>query len=123
MILIDTSALIDALTGPRRSSSRLRELIHDGERIWLPAIALFEWRRGPRSPEELEDQETLFPSENAIPFGPREAFLAADLYRKLKRPRGREIDIAIAACALAHDLDLWTLNNADFEDIPDLKLI
>jgi predicted nucleic acid-binding protein len=74
-------------------------------------------------PEEVADQEALFPSEDAIPFGTAEALLASELYRKSKRPRGREIDIAIAACALVHDSQLWTLNPADFKDIPNLKLL
>jgi len=86
-------------------------------------LVLFEWRRGPRIPEEIEDQESLFPTDQIIPFGPAEALLAADLYRKLKRARGREHDIAIAACAIAHDARLWTLNPTDFKDIPKLTLV
>jgi len=123
MILIDTSALIDALTGPRRSLPRLRQLIQEGEKIRLTTLALFEWQRGPRLPEEVADQEILFPSDDAIPFETAEALLAADLYRKVKRPRGREIDLAIASCAITHNSALWTLNAADFKDIPDLKLL
>ena len=80
-------------------------------------------RRGPRLPEEIADQEALFPSDSAIPFGSAEALLAGSLYRKIKRPRGREIDIAIAACAIANEAHLWTLNPSDFEDIPHLNLI
>ena len=64
-----------------------------------------------------------FPSSEAIPFGPVEAFLAADIYKKLKRPRGREIDIAIAACAIIHEAQLWTASPADFKDIPNVKLL
>jgi predicted nucleic acid-binding protein len=123
MILIDTSALIDAVAGTRRSEPRLRQLIREGERILLSTLVLFEWRRGPRTSEELVDQEALFPSEDSIPFGMEEAFLAADLYRRMKRPRGRELDIAIAACAIIHESHLWTLNQPDFKDIPGLKLL
>jgi predicted nucleic acid-binding protein len=123
MILLDTSALIDAVTGPRRSEPRLRRLILEGERIRLTTLVLFEWRRGPRSAEEIADQEALFASEDAIPLGTTEALLAADLYRKMKRARGREIDLAIAACAIAHDARLWTLNPEDFKDIPNLNLV
>ena len=123
MILIDTSALIDSVTGSRRSARRLRELVLEGNRIRLTTLVLFEWRRGPRLPDEIADQEALFPSEDAIPFGIAEALLAAELYRKLKRPRGREIDLAIAACAISHDAQLWTLNPEDFKDIPTLRLL
>ena len=123
MIHLDTSVLIDALTALKRSEPRLRQLIESNERLFLSAIVLFEWRRGPRSPEEIADQEALFPSAAAVPFGSAEALVAADLYRKIKRPRGREIDIVIAACAIAHDAHLWTVNTADFKDIPNLKLL
>ena len=40
----------------------------------------------------------------------------------MKRRRGRELDIAIAACALTQDASLWTLNHDDFHDIPGLHL-
>ena len=71
---------------------------------------------------KLAVQEALFPSDSAVVFGPREALLSAQLYRSLKRPRGREMDLAIAACAIVRDADLWTLNLADFKDIRDSGL-
>jgi predicted nucleic acid-binding protein len=123
MIHIDTSALIDSLTGKKRSEPQLRRLIENSERIDLTALVLYEWRRGPRLPEEIENQESLFPAEQVVPFGAAEAAIAADLYRKTRRARGREIDLAIAACAIAHDARLWTLNPTDFEDIPGLTLV
>lgn len=123
MIHLDTSVLIDALTGPRRSASQLRQRIDDRERILVSTLVLYEWLRGPRLREELEAQEALFPSALAIPFGPQEAAVAADLYRTLRRPRGRELDLAVAACALTHGAALWTLNPEDFRDIPDLRLV
>ncbi len=45
---------------------------------------------------------------------------AAELYREVPRARGRERDLAIAACALGSEARLWTLNAADFRDIPGL---
>jgi predicted nucleic acid-binding protein len=41
----------------------------------------------------------------------------------MKRPRGREIDIAIAACAIANNASLWTLCPEDFSDVPGLTLV
>jgi len=122
VILLDTSVLIDSLTGPRRTASALRRAIEKGERILIPSLVLYEWLRGPRLPEEVAAQETLFPSESAVPFGPAEAALSAKLYRSLRRPRGREIDLAIAACAISRESALWTLNGDDFKDIPNLRL-
>jgi predicted nucleic acid-binding protein len=123
MIHLDTSVLIEVFGGQKALAPRFRQLLNAGERIALSTIVLFEWRRGPRISEQIEAQEALFPSAEAIAFGPEEAMLAADIYKKIKRPRGREIDIAVAACAIAHDAQLWTVNNADFKDIPGLKLL
>ena len=120
MILLDTSALIDCLTGARRSGPALRRANDRGERVQLPALVLYEWLRGPRLPEELAYQETLFPRESALAFGPAEAARAAELYRELPRARGREVDLAIAASALVWDARLWTLNLDDFKGVPGL---
>jgi predicted nucleic acid-binding protein len=122
MIVIDTSALIDSLSGPRRSAPRLRSLINESERIFIPSLVLYEWWRGPRLPEELEAQEALFPSDTALLFGSDEAALAAEIYGAVARPRGREIDIAIAAIAIIHEASLWTLNPKNFADLPRLRL-
>ena len=122
MILLDTSVLIDALTGPRRSGPSLRAATERGEDTRLPTLVLYEWLRGPRHAEELAYQEALFPRQSAIPFGPEEAARAAELYGAVARPRGRELDLAIAACALTWDAALWTLNVDDFKDIPGLTL-
>lgn len=122
MIVLDTSVLVDSLSGPKRSARRLRSTIEQGERILVPSLVLYEWLRGPRLPAEITAQEALFPSEGVIAFGHREAALSAQLYQSLRRPRGREIDIAIAACAIVRDADLWTLNTSDFQDISQLRL-
>ena len=123
MIHIDTSALIAAFTRDRPALPILRRFIADGERVAICTLVLYEWERGPRTSGELEAQERLFPAAAAVVFGAREASLAASLYRNLKRPRGREIDLAIAACAIAHGAALWTLNAADFRDLADLTVV
>lgn len=111
-----------ALCGERTSAVRLRGWVEEGETFGLSALVLYEWLRGPRSTDDLEAQDALCPSARAIPFGPEEAALAARLYRALRRPRARVIDLAIAACALTHEAALWTLNPEDFRDIPGLRL-
>lgn len=122
MIVIDTSALIDALSGPRRSAAALRDAIERGERLLLPTLVLYEWLRGPRQGRELAAQEALLPASAALPFGPDEAAEAAGLYSAVSRPRGRELDLAIAAHALVRGAAVWTLNAADFEDLPGIVL-
>lgn len=122
MIVLDTSVLVDSLTGEKTSAPALRRVIERGERIVIPALAVYEWLRGPRLPEELAAQEFLFPKERVIVFGLEEAAASARLYGLARRPRGREMDLAIAACAIVRDAELWTLNRADFKDIPGLRL-
>jgi predicted nucleic acid-binding protein len=122
MIHLDTSALVDALTGPRRSMPVLRRIVADGIRLGVCALVLYEWRRGPRTETELAMEAALLGPEAVVGFGEIEASIAADLYRKVKRARGRELDIAIAACAVSQGAMLWTLNPSDFRDLPGVEL-
>jgi predicted nucleic acid-binding protein len=122
MIHLDTSALVAALTGPRPAAPILGRWLRDGERLGVSTLVLYEWWRGPRSREELAYQEAFLPAAAAFAFTRTEAQIAADLYRRLRRPRQREADIAIAACAISHGAALWTLNPRDFQDMPGLDL-
>jgi predicted nucleic acid-binding protein len=114
--------LVDALTGPRRSLAALERMVAAGHVIGIATLVLYEWHRGPRIPEELSDQESLFPASEARPFGWAEALRAAEVYRAARRARGRDMDIAIAACAIEQRAKLWTLNPEDFRDLPGLEL-
>lgn len=95
----------------------------EGHRLAISSLVLYEWRRGPRTNEELEAQEALLPTEATVPLGPAEATQAATLYRLVRRPRGREVALAIAATALVNGASLLTLNPEDFRDLPGLRLI
>ena len=121
-IHLDTSALVGALTKPRDAADRLYALIDQGHRLRLSAIVLYEWLRGPRTVSELRVQEELFPREQVVPFDTEAAAQAAALYARLPRPRGRDLDLTIAACALVDEAALWTLNPKDFSDVPGLTL-
>lgn len=122
MIHLDTSVLIHALTGPRRSMPALRQVVANGIRLGMSALVLYEWRRGPRTELELAIEAALVGPEAITMFGEAEARLAAELYRSVRKPRGREIDLAIAACAIGQAARLWTLNPSDFSDLPRLEL-
>ena len=122
-IHLDTSALVGALAGPRDAFDRLHAFIEQSHRVRLSTIVLYEWLRGPRTVNELRVQEELFPRAQAVPFDAEAAGQATALYAELTRPRGRDLDLAVAACALVHDAALWTLNPKDFSDVPGLKLV
>jgi predicted nucleic acid-binding protein len=122
VIVLDTSVLVEGLGAGGSMRHALRDALVARQRILLPTLVLYEWLRGPRVQAELDAQEALFPAAEALPFGLAEARITADLYRELPRPRGREVDLAIAACALSHDAMLWTLNPNDFRDVPGLRL-
>lgn len=122
MILLDTSVLIDGFTGARASAPAIRSAIARGERLVTCSLAMFEWLRGPRHVAELALQESVVPRAKAIPFGPAEAAVAADLYKRVRNPRDRETDLAIAGSAITVQATLWTLNIRDFADIPGLDV-
>jgi len=97
VIHLDTSALVDAFTGPRRSARTLRQILERGERIAVSALVLYEWRRGPRGERELAHLEDLLPEAQAVPFGPREASNGGSMHQK--HPPAK---VALAvSCALA----------------------
>jgi predicted nucleic acid-binding protein len=122
VIQLDTSVLIDALTGPRQSLPALRHTVAGNHRLGISALALYEWRRGPRTEAELAMEAVLLGPDVVVAFGDAEAALAAEASRRVRRARGREMDLAIAACSMSYGARLWTLNPADFRDIPGLEL-
>jgi predicted nucleic acid-binding protein len=122
LVHLDTSVLIDAFTGPRRSIAGLRRATAAGDVVTFSAIVWYEWLRGPRIDQERSIVADFFASEVIASFGPRESERAAALYQAVKRARQRQADIAIAACAIEQGAHLWTLNDSDFSDVPGLVL-
>ena len=111
------------MTGPRRSLDKLIRLTDQGHRLAISSVVLYEWLRGPRTKSDLDAQEALLPSEQAVNFGPAEAAAAARLYKTVPKARGREIDLAVAAAAIANGAAMLTLNPEDFRDLPGLRLV
>jgi predicted nucleic acid-binding protein len=122
VIVLDTSVLVACFTEPVSYGPALRRAIIGGNDFIIPSLALYEWLRGPRRPGEIAALEAFLPPSATVPFGAEEAAFAARLYRSIARPRGREIDLCIAAYAILREAQLWTLNRADFKDIPGLRL-
>src|SRR5438552_15848248 len=123
LIHVDTSILVDAFTEERRSLPRLHATTAKGDVVGLSTLVLYEWLRGPRTEDEKQALEAFLDVTQAMIFGRREAERAAALFGRMRRARQRQADIAIAACAIEADASLWTLNRADFDDIPGLRLL
>ena len=122
LLHLDTSIAVDAFTGARHSLPALRRATATGDVISCSAIVLYEWLRGPRTTDERALFEAFFSTDALAPFGAREAARAASLFQRVKRARQRQADLAIAACAIEARASLWTLNLADFRDVPGLTL-
>jgi predicted nucleic acid-binding protein len=122
LIHVDTSVLVDAFTGPRRSLGRFEKVTRAGEVVTFCTVVLYEWLRGPRTDDEVETVNAFFQTERVAAFREREAKTAATLYRQVKRARQRQADLAIAACAIEQGASLWTLDAEDFDDIAGLTL-
>lgn len=122
LIHLDTSVLVDAFTGPRRALAHVASATSAGHVMTFCALVQYEWVRGPRTQRENETVRRFFGDNAMVPFGSREAQTAAALYKRVKGARQRQADLAIAACALEHNARLWTLNDADFVDLPGLAL-
>jgi predicted nucleic acid-binding protein len=101
----------------RRTAARLKK---PQSVIVREAIQDYSARAARLSDEERRHMLKVF---DRMLARPAEALLAAEIYTTINRPRGREIDIAIAACAIAHGAQLWTVNKVDSKDIPGLKLL
>lgn len=122
LVHLDTSLLVDAFTGPRRSLPAVLKATDGGDLLTYATPVLYEWLRGPRGEEDRDAVERFFSGTALATLGEREARTAAALYRAVGRARHRQADIAIAACAIEHGAALWTLNRDDFTDLPGLSL-
>lgn len=122
LIHLDTSVLVDAFAGSRRGLPGVRTATANGDVLTFSTLVLYEWLRGPRVEPETAAVFQFFEPQELPIFGAREARRAASLYGRVKGARRRQADLAIAACAIEHGAQFWTLNRADFADVPGLTL-
>lgn len=122
IVHLDTSFLVASIVPPQTSHQDLLKLYERGYRARLSTVVLYEWERGPRTEDQIATCRELFPFAEIVDFTIQAAERAAAIYRELRRPRGREIDIMIAACAIEDGAAIKTLNPDDFSDIPGLEL-
>lgn len=125
--LIDTDWIVDVLHGQQRQREVLEELAASGLAISVITYGeLYEGAYYATDREAALAGVTVFLiGKDILPVSTRIverfAILRGGLPRQLKQQIG-DMDLLIAATALAHDLTLVTNNLKDFEPVPDLKL-
>ena len=60
LIHLDTSVLVDAFTGPKRSLARLRVATAKGDVVNISSIVLYEWLRSLRTEDERKAVDAFF---------------------------------------------------------------
>jgi predicted nucleic acid-binding protein len=123
--IIDTSVVIDL---ERVAAEQLPD------ELAITAITLAELAAGPLATEDPEErarrQDRLQRAEatfDAVPFDTAAARAYGRIYAAViaagRKPRGRQVDLLIAATALAADLPLYTCNPADFAHLTGLDVV
>jgi len=124
MILLDTSVLIEMFRMKDKSATFFYRLSQKNNDFFISIITHFEIFRGS---DPLQDVfwGTFLKHVKVIPFDLTCSYEAVRLYKQLK-VKNKMIDLAdllIASTALAHNLNLATLNIKHFRKIPDLHIL
>src|SRR5580658_7923350 len=114
MIHLDTNYLIGLLVKGSPQAVDVDGWMAAGQSFATSAIAWTEFLNGPVSPLEVSRVEAVLQSR-IIPFGQKEAALAADLFNKTGRRRGSRFDCLIAATAILAQAEMATVNQSDFK--------
>ena len=123
MILIESSVLMQAQRLPdSQEAIELAALMSSGEAA-LTGPVIMEYLRGARSPAEFEFLAERVVSVECLEMDQQAWVIAGRLSNRLIRAGTTmtDLDVAIAATAIRHDVPLYTLDGA-FERIPELML-
>ena len=121
MILVDTNIFIEYYKN-NPVICRVLEQIDIRETVVCDVVCA-ELYYGARNKQELADIVSDMEKLTVLSISPKISRLAVDLVKqyclshKLKLP-----DAQIAATAILHNAELFTLNKKDFKYIPDVKL-
>ena len=125
MILLDTNVIVAFLNGDNYILNRIRDEI---ERIALSSLVVAMLDYGAkafrRAKENLEQLYRFLDVVQVVPFGVECAKMFGSIKNKLRsigKPTG-EVDVLIAATAMAHKALLVTANQKHFENIDGLKI-
>jgi tRNA(fMet)-specific endonuclease VapC len=131
MKCLDTNAVIAVLNNrPAGARGRLARELASGERIGIPAVALFELIYGyeksaQRARNEAALRSLLMLDVEPLPFELADAEHAGEIRAQLERagtPIGH-CDLLIAAQAHRHGATLVTANQREFARVPGLAVV
>ena len=121
MILVDTNIFIEYYKNNPMICSVLEHI--SPKEIAVSDVVCAELYFGARNTQELADIVADMEKLTVLTISPKISRLAVDLIKqyclshRLKLP-----DAQIAATAILHDAELFTLNRKDFAYIPNLRL-
>ncbi|OGG26052.1 hypothetical protein A2960_05870 [Candidatus Gottesmanbacteria bacterium RIFCSPLOWO2_01_FULL_39_12b] len=124
MVILDTSVIIDHLRQPFNKSALVKIIrSHPKESLCISIISIQELYEGQstRDEEEEEDLIAVIAPLKILPYSYDIAKCAGQIMRDISTPL-EFMDAAIAATAILHGAQLFTLNKKDFERIGDLEL-
>ena len=123
MILVESSVLMQAQRLPESQEARELALLMSSGEAAVTGPVIMEYLRGARSTEELEFLAERLVSIDYVETDQQAWVTAGRLSNRLIRSGGEmtDLDVAIAATAIRHDVPLYTLDRA-FERIPGLRL-
>jgi predicted nucleic acid-binding protein len=113
MIHLDTNYLIGLLVKGFLQAQHIHTSLAKGEVFAASAVSWTEFLSGPVAPLDVGRAMIVLQSR-IIPFGQREAVLAAELFNKTGRKRGARLDCLIAATAIVARAEIATVNESDF---------
>jgi predicted nucleic acid-binding protein len=114
MIHLDTNYFIGLLVKGSPEAGSVEGWLTAGHTLATSAICWTEFLNGPATALEVSRAEAVLQSL-IIPFGKKEAALAADLFNKIGRRRGFRFDCLIAATAIIEQGEVATVNQSDFK--------
>ena len=123
-VLIDTSIIIDFLRKDKKDKTFLWK-IKNNSTCFMSSITFFELLSGVKTERHFEDLKKISKWIKSLNFDDNIAFIAADIYKKLRK-NNKIIDyrdIFIAATANYHNLIVATINKGHFERIEDITLL
>lgn len=124
-IVVDTSIIIAHLRSQTRSETDFELVIKSGRTCYVSAVSVWEIEYGAIRAGRLSDLDHILPLVEVLPFGFRDAQIAARVYTELKL-RNQDIgirDTFIAATCLVHGLPLLTGNAGHFERVTGLEVL